>query len=609
MAVTDEARTLGRERPSFAREQDIDEFVDTLSRYENGDISADDWRRFRLLRGTYGQRQDGVQMMRIKIPQGITTGDQLRALGDVAAKYSRGFGHVTTRQNIQYHFVLLKDAELAMRDLAEVGMTTREACGNSVRNITACPYAGVAHDEVFDVTPYAEGMTRYFLGHPLAGSLPRKFKIAFEGCPQDHALASIHDLGWFARIVDGRRGFRLTIAGGTAILPTSGYLLYEFLPAEQILEVAEAIVRVYHRFGDYQHRQRNRMKFLIRQIGWDAWRQKFDETLAEVRAEGGVPFNASAAAADVEQAPDWPAPPAPSLEEVKRTAASVDVHGPGIMPGTVKLQTFSDAYLSWMHTNVGLQRQAGFVHVTVRLLLGDMTAGQMHVLADLAEAYSDGTARLTIGQNVLFRWVKVGAIQELYQRLQVAGLGAAGANTIADVVSCPGAESCRLAVTQSRGLGRILTEHLDRHPEFVALVQEGDIKISGCPNGCGQNHVAAIGFQGSVRKVGNKALPQYFVLVGGGSTDAGATFGRVVSKIPVRRLTTAVDRLLTLYQERRNPGESLGAFFRRVPPATATDALKDLAQMLPNEATADDFVDLGETQTFETVVMEGECAS
>ena len=215
-----------------------------------------------------------------------------------------------------------------------------------------------------------------------------------------------------------------------------------------MLEVAEAIVRVYHRLGDYEHRQRNRMKFLIRQLGWDAWRQKFEETLTEVRAEGGVPFDASAAAAEVEHAPDWYAPPAPSIEEVKRTAASVEVHGPGILPGTVKLQTFSDAYLSWMHTNVGLQRQAGFVHVTVRLLLGDMTAGQMHVLGDLADAYCDGTARLTIGQNVLFRWVKVGAIQELYQRLQAAGLGAAGANTLADVVSCPGAESCSLAVTR-----------------------------------------------------------------------------------------------------------------------------------------------------------------
>jgi sulfite reductase beta subunit-like hemoprotein len=609
MAVTDEVGTLGREQPSFAKQQDIDEFVETLSRYENGDISADDWRRFRLLRGTYGQRQDDVQMMRIKIPQGITTGDQLRALGDVAAKYSRGFGHVTTRQNIQYHFVQLKDAELAMRDLAAVGMTTREACGNSVRNITACPYAGVAHDEVFDVTPYAEGMTRYFLGHPLAGSLPRKFKIAFEGCPIDHALASIHDLGWFARIVDGRRGFRLTIAGGTSILPRSGFLLYEFLPAEQMLEVAEAIVRVYHRLGDREHPQRNRMKFLIRQLGWDAWRQRFDETLAEVRAEGGVPFDASAAASDVEAAPDWLPPAAPSIEDVKRVASSVEAHGPGVMPGTVTLRPLSSAYLNWMRSNVGLQRQPGFVHATVRLPLGDMTAGQMHVLADLTEAYGDGTARLTIGQNVVFRWVKAEALPELHQRLRAAGLGAAFANTLADLVSCPGAESCRLAVTQSRGLGRILTEYLDSHPEFMELVQDGDIKISGCPNGCGQHHIAAIGFQGSVRKVGNRALPQYFVSVGGGTSDSGASFGRVVSKIPVRRLTAAIERLLTLYKEQGDEGESLGAFFRRIPTDTVTDALKDLAQIRPDEATESDFIDLGETHTFEMLVMEGECAS
>jgi sulfite reductase beta subunit-like hemoprotein len=279
------------------------------------------------------------------------------------------------------------------------------------------------------------------------------------------------------------------------------------------------------------------------------------------------------------------------------------------MPGSVRLQTLSDTYLAWMKSNVGLQRQAGFVHVTVRLPLGDMTAGQMHVLGDLAEAYGDGTARLTVGQNVLFRWVAVGVLEELYQRLQAAGLGAAGANTVADVVSCPGAESCRLAVTQSRGLGQVLTEYLDARPELVSLVEEGDIKISGCPNGCGQHHIAAIGFQGSVRKLGSRALPQYFVLVGGEATESGAKFGRVVSKVPVRRLTGALDRLMALYQEQREPNEPLGAFYRRVPAETVTAALKDLAQMLPNEPTAEDFVDLGETQAFEMTVMEGECAS
>ena len=609
MAVMDDVRAFGRGRLSFANERDIDEFVDVLSRYESGEVSADDWRKFRLLRGTYGQRQDDVQMMRIKIPQGIVTGDQLRALGTVAEKYSRGFGHITTRQNVQYHFVLLQDAEQVMRDLAEVGLTTREACGNSVRNITSCPYAGVAHDEVFDVTPYAEAMTRYFLGHPLAGVLPRKFKIAFEGCPADHALASIHDIGWYARIAKGRRGFRVTVGGGTSILPTSGGLVYEFMPVEEMFEVAEAIVRVYHTFGDYKHRQRNRMKFMIRQLGWEGWRAKFDEALAGIRTGGGIRFNAEAAAAVVEDAPDWVAAAAPSVDDVRRQAASVDVHGPGIMPGTVKLQTFGDSYLSWMESNVGLQRQAGFVHVTVRLPLGDMTAGQMQVLADLADAYSDGTARLTIGQNVLYRWVKAGAVEELYKRLQAAGLGAAAANTLADVVSCPGAESCRLAVTQSRGLGRALTEYLDLHPEYVALVKDGDIKISGCPNGCGQHHIAAIGFQGSLRKVGDRTLPQYFVLVGGGSTDAGAHFGRVVSKIPVRRLTDALDRLLALYRQQRDQDEPLGAFFRRLPPATATDALKDLAEVRPDETTGDDYIDLGDTTAFEMVVMDGECAS
>ncbi len=609
MAVVDEAVPVGRGRLSFAKEADIDEFVHVLGRYERGEISPDEWRRFRLLRGTYGQRQDDVQMLRVKIPEGIVTGAQFRALSDVAARYSRGFGHVTTRQNVQFHFVQLKDAEYAMREIAETGITTREACGNSVRNITACPYAGIAEDEIFDVTPYAEAMTRYFLRHPLAGSLPRKFKIAFEGCPKDHALASIHDLGWYGRIVDGRRGFRLTIAGGTSILPTSGYLLYEFLPEEEILNVAEAVVRTYHRFGDFQHRQRNRMKFLIREIGWEGFRAKFEDMLAEVYREGGTRLELTDAQRSAEKAPDWTKPAAPSIDEIKRTATSVAPHGPGIHPGTVKLQTMSDGYLSWLHSNVGLQRQAGYVHVTVRLLLGDFTSGQMQVLADLAEAYSDGTARLTIRQNVLFRWVPVSQIRPLYERLEAAGLGASSANTVADVVSCPGAESCKLAVTQSRGLGQMLTEHLSEHPEYVALVDDGDIKISGCPNGCGQHHIAAIGFQGSVRKVGDRGLPQYFVSVGGGSTDSGAKFGKVVSKIPVRRLEEAVDRLLTLYQERREPGEALGVFFRRIPAFVVTETLKDLAELKPGDVTPEDFIDLGDTETFAPEVMEGECAS
>jgi sulfite reductase beta subunit-like hemoprotein len=608
MAVVDDHKTAGRARLDFAKESDIDEFVEMLGRLERQEITPEEWRRFRLLRGTYGQRQDDVQMLRIKIPQGIVTGSQMRALADVAAKYSRGFCHITTRQNIQYHFVKLADAEQAMRDLAHEGLTTREACGNSVRNITGCPYTGTSGSEVFDVTPYAEALTRYFLRHPLSGVLPRKFKIAFEGCTEDHAYASINDIGWRARIKDGRRGFRVTVAGGTSILPVSGYVLYEFLPVEEMFEVAEAVVRVFHRYGDYEHRQRNRLKFVIKAIGWETFRTRFEECLAEFRAEGGakLPFNPYDLTS--QQAPDWAPAAAPSTQAVA-AMASTATSGPGIHPNTVKLTPLPDTYLRWMQRNVSAQKQGGYCHVTVRLPLGDFTAGQMRVLADLAEAYSDGTLRLTIEQNVLFRWVRRENVDGFYERLVAAGMSAPDANTLSDVLSCPGAESCRLAVTQSRGLGRILTEHLSARPEIVDSVP-GHIKISGCPNGCGQHHIGSIGFQGSVRKVAGRAIPQYFVLVGGGCSDEGtAHFGKVVSKVPVNRLTEAVDRLLNLYREQRQDGEELGAFFRRIPPATATATLNDLAQLLPTDVTDADLIDLGESHTFNPEVMDGECSA
>jgi sulfite reductase (NADPH) hemoprotein beta-component len=609
MAVTDHSSTLGRARLDFADEHDIDEFVDVLGQYERGEISPEQWRRFRLVRGTYGQRQDDVQMLRIKIPQGIVNASQMRALASVASRYSRGFCHITTRQNIQYHFVRLNVVESAMRELAAEGLTTREACGNSVRNITGCPYAGTSESEIFDVTPYAEALTRYFLRHPLAAVLPRKFKIAFEGCTEDHALASIHDIGWRARLIEGRRGFRVTVAGGTSIMPVSGYLLYEFLPVEEMFNVAEAVVRVFHRYGDYKHPQRNRMKFVVRTLGWDAFRARVEECLTEFRGEGGarLPFEPDRTTA--EEAPDWTPAETPTLQAVA-AAAATPVKGPGILPGTVRLEPLADAFVRWMANNVSRQRQKGYCHVTVRLPLGDFTAGQMRVLADLAEAYGDGTMRLTVEQNVLFRWVRAESVEPLYHRLSAAGLGAPDAGRLSDVVSCPGAESCRLAVTQSRGLGQVLTEHLSARPALVDLVPSGHIKISGCPNGCGQHHIASIGFQGSVRKLGNRAVPQYFVLVGGGCSDDGvAHFGKVVSKVPVNRLASALDRLLDLYRNHRHGDEELGAFFRRVPSAMATDALKDLSVLLPDEATEQDFIDLAETQAFTPEVMDGECSA
>jgi sulfite reductase beta subunit-like hemoprotein len=608
MAVIDDAKIAGRARLDFANERDIDEFVDMLGKYERAEITPDEWRRFRLLRGTYGQRQDGVQMLRIKIPQGIATSSQMRALADTASRYSRGFAHVTTRQNVQFHFVLLKDSEAAMRELAAEGLTTREACGNSVRNITGCPYAGTSASEIFDISRYAEAMTRYFLRHPLSGVLPRKFKIAFEGCAEDHAFASINDIGMRARIVDGKKGFRMTVAGGTSILPVSGYVLYDFIPVEDMLNAAEAVVRVFHRYGDYEHRQRNRLKFVVKALGWDGFRARYEEVLAEFRQEGGATLPFDPAETTSLDAPGWSPATPPTLEEVAATAATV-VTGPGIVPGSVQLVTLPDAYLRWLRSNVSAQRQEGYCHITVRLPLGDFTAGQMRVMADLADAYGDGTVRLLIGQNIVYRWVKRQSVEAFYQRLVAADLATPDANTIGDVLSCPGAESCRLAVTQSRGLGKVLTEHLSGRTDILDSVP-GSIKISGCPNGCGQHHVGSIGFQGSVRKVGGRAIPQYFVLVGGGCTDEGvAHFGKVVSKVPVHRLTEAVDRLLHLYSEQRQGDEELGAFFRRIPPAASTEVLKDLALLLPNEMAAEDYVDLAETHAFTPEVMDGECSA
>jgi len=609
MAAIDDARTLGRANLDFASEHDIDEFVETLRRFESGEMPADQWRRFRLVRGTYGQRQDGVQMMRIKAPQGIVSSPQMRAFAGVASRYSRGFCHITTRQNIQFHFVLLKNVEAVMRELADEGLTTREACGNSVRNITGCPYAGTSENEIFDPSPYAEALTRYFLRHPLSAVLPRKFKIAFEGCKDDHAVSAINDIGWRSRIVDGRQGFKVTVAGGTSILPVSGYLLYDFLPVEQMLEVAEAVVRVFHKYGDYQHPQRNRMKFVIRAIGWEAFRAKFEEELEGFRREGGARLPFDPVRVTPESAPDWvPAAP-PTLQSVA-AMASTPMRGPGVHPGTVRLQPLPDAYLRWMRRNVTRQRQPGFCHVTVRLPLGDFTAGQMRVLADLAEAYGDGTMRLTIEQNVLFRWVKTESLEPFYQRLAAAGLNAPDALSLSDVISCPGAESCRLAVTQSRGLGRVLTEYFSARPDLVDLVPSGNIRISGCPNGCGQHHIGSLGFQGSVRKVGGKAVPQYFVLVGGGVTDEGAHFGKVVAKIPARRIAEAAGRLVGLYREQRqSESEELGAFYRRIAPSVASERLKDLVELSADDTTADDFIDLGESQAFDPVVMDGECSA
>jgi sulfite reductase beta subunit-like hemoprotein len=602
--------THGRTRLSFASVADIDEFVATLERYERGELTPDQWRAFRLVRGTYGQRQAAdAQMLRIKIPQGILTADQLSALADVGERYSRRFGHITTRQNIQFHFVKLHDVESAMRRLADTGLTTREACGNSVRNITGCPYAGVSAVERFDVTPYAEGLTRFLLRHRLSSTLPRKFKIAFEGCGEDHIATAINDLGFHAEIgADGTRGFRVLAGGGTALMCKSAGIIHDFMPASGILRVAEAVLRVFKQFGDYEHKQRNRMKFMIKALGWDRWKAEYDRALAVCEAEGVPLLELDPPVA--EAAPAWTRDEAPSPNMIASRVAAVQPAGPGITPTLVPVYMPGDeAYVRWRATNVRPQKQFGYVIATATVPLGDLTSEQMRVVGELARAYSDGTVRVTVDQNLVFRWVSVGDIRELFRRLSAASLGLAEAASVADVTSCPGAESCRLAVTQSRGLGRLLEDHLRSRPDLLAAADGARIKISGCPNGCGQHHIATIGFQGSVRRVGGKAVPQYFVMVGGGTTEYGASFARTAAKIPARRLPETVERLIAFYQRERQAGESAPEFFQRIDLARVSSELDDLQRMTAADAVPLDFVDLAETGEFAPEVMDGECSA
>jgi sulfite reductase beta subunit-like hemoprotein len=611
MSVVDDAKTFGRARLSFASVQEIDEFVATLDRFERGEMSADQWRGYRLVRGTYGQRQDeDAQMLRVKIPQGVLTGEQLDALADVAERHSRGFGHITTRQNMQFHFVKLHDVEPAMRTLAGAGLTTREACGHSVRNITACPYAGVSADERFDVTPYAEALTRYLLRHPLSSTLPRKFKIGFEGCATDHVMTSINDLGFRAVAgPGGGRGFRVTAGGGTAIMTRSAGLLHEFLPASEILRAAEAVLRVFKRFGDYEHKQRNRMKFMIRELGWARFRDEYEKALTACRLRGEAPtLEIDPPAAEVK--PDGAGDSSPSVGHVASRVSAGRVSGPGLTPTVIPLlHAGDDQFARWRITNVRPQKQFGFAIVVASVPLGDLTSEQMRIVGELARAYGDGTVRVTPEQDLLFRWVNASDVRQLYRRLAAAGLGLAEAGTVADVTSCPGAETCRLAVTQSRGLGRLLEDHLRSRPDLIAAADGARIKISGCPNGCGLHHIATIGFQGSVRRLGSRAVPQYFVVVGGGAVEGGAAFGRLAAKIPARRLPDAVERLIGLYGRERRPEESAQAFFARADLDVVKATLADLERLQPGDAVPADFIDLGEDGEFAPEVLDGECSA
>ena len=572
--------------PRFSDPADIDEFVDTLARFERGEISPEVFRRYRLARGVYGQRQEGAQMLRVKIPQGVLSSAQLRTLGDVAARWGHGYGHVTTRQNIQYHFVPMPEVEGALRVLDTTGLTTREACGNTVRNVTADPLAGVRDHGTFDVTPYGEAITRFFLRQGWANSLPRKFKIALGYAPGDTALTAIHDVGLVARVRDGQRGFTVRIAGGLSTSPQNALLFREFLPEAELLDVCAAAVRVFDRMGNRDNKHRARLKYVLRKLGPERFRATLEEEFAAVRAHGGHPLDLSVATA-----PPTPPPPSP-----------IDAESPPA-PGR--------GYLRWRASNALAQDQAGYHAVVVRLPLGRITAAQFDALADIAERFSEGALRLAVDQNLLLRFVPTARLGALYAALDAAGLGAPDARTVADVTTCPGAETCNLAVTASRQVGAAITARLESDASLAdALVAARDatVKVSGCPNSCGQHHIATLGWHGAARRAGDRTAPVYQLHLGGGFDDDGARFGRQVVKVPARRVPEAMARLLRLYAAERAEGDTPDRFFRDLAGPRVEALLHDLVAL--DADTPDDiFLDIGQAQGFQVAIGEGECAA
>src|SRR2546428_210422 len=427
---TDEAVKTKAPARRFASEKDLEEFVSTLEAYERGEIAPDAFKTFRLTRGIYGQRQDDVQMIRVKIPQGILGGDKPRALAVGARTYSRGFGHVTTRQNVQFHFVKMAVVPQAMEALETAGLTTREACGNTVRNITACPMAGVCTDEPFDVTPYGEALTRFFLRNPICQALPRKFKIALSGCPTDCAMGAMHDIGIIARTreVEGRReiGFKVVIGGGLSVSPQNAWVLHEFLPPERLLPMCEAIVRVFDRTGNRKNKGQARMKYAIRKLGFETFKAEIEKELQALPATRDPE-----AGRYVEDS------------RPVRPGASLDLHariaGSGI-----------PAFRAWAATNARPQRQRGYSMAFITLPRGDVTAAQFEAIAGIAETHGNGSVRTAQDQNILLRWVKSEELPALHRALEAIGLGRGDAGRPPGPTSLPRAEPGQIAATRPR---------------------------------------------------------------------------------------------------------------------------------------------------------------
>lgn len=623
-------------------EREIEIFETQIELKRQGKLDDKVFAETRLRRGVYGQRydngkrQDGVGtqaldyptdltkgpntlwdapgMQRIKIPFGELTARQLEVIAELAEEISDGIAHVTTRQDIQLHFIHLEDTPELMRRLAAVGVTTAEACGNVVRNVTGCPLSGVCNDEAFDVTPYAKALTTFLLGHPDAQDFGRKFKISFSGC-SGHAcaLANMHDLGLVARtrVVDGKveQGFETWVGGGLGAVPHRAKLYDEFLPTEELLPTAQAICRVFARLGEKRNRARARVKFLIAKLGLEEFRRLVLEERAGLRHDpqwtGLLPDPAQDTTFDPPSATEALGP-----FEDTYDAWLARQEGPTHEATPLPAGSPDEEWTAWARTNVRPQRQTGYYTVTLNLPLGDITAPQMRSLADLSRRINGGILRATVEQNLMLRWVSGEQVPNLYRDLATARLAKPGAGTLVDITACPGTDTCKLGISSSRGLAAELSERLAAHGVARdAAVEHLRIKISGCFNSCGQHHVADLGFYGVSRKAGNHTVPHFQVILGGQWTENAGSYGLPMGAVPSKNIPAVVNLLTDYYLDAREPEETFQDFVRRVGKAEIKRRLADFTK-IPDYATDSSYYsDWGDAREYTISDMGvGECA-
>jgi sulfite reductase (ferredoxin) len=572
-------------------EREFDDFDNEAGRFLGGETPEEEFIGFRLKQGVYGQRQADVQMVRVKLPFGGITPEQMEAFADVIERWvPLRKGHITTRQNIQMHHVPLRDAAELIRVLGDSGLSSREGCGNTVRNVTGDPWAGVCEGELFDPTPYAGAYVRYFVRHPTTQMMPRKVKTAFTATDEDRAITGIHDIGFIPRIRDGVRGFEMRVGGGTSIMARIAPTLYDFVGADdgEYLKVTEAVLRIFDR-QDWlrENRARARIKVFVDKFGIDELRRQVEEEL------GG----------------DWVAErdfdPEPLL-----FVDDEEANAPGV-PATYASPNGAGAdFERFREANVRPQRQAGFSTVEVQVARGDLTPEQLRGLAEISRRYSAGYTRTTVGQNLVLRWVRDETVCDVWRALGELDLGEAGAQQVGDVVSCPGTDSCKLGITSSMGLNQAVRERVRAMDVTDPLTRRVHIKMSGCPNGCGQHHIANIGFYGASIKVGEHTIPAYVAHIGGHYEDGEVVYGdRLKVRLAAKRVPEAVERWLRMYEAEREQGEEFNAFAGRVGKTRFEDEVRELA--LPIEFSLENmsnFIDWQRREPFQVIRGEGECA-